>query len=146
MTTATVDLTFPSAKPALTESGQGGGGRFTGLSRLLLKHGVGRGPVHLLNAYWPVLCCSSPRQNLPRIVDRDRPAPGCTSGSRQRRLRGRCQSKAPAPGVAAGPGPFAPAASEGWRAALPGAPPAAPQPRRRRRSAELRGSGRPRPP
>lgn len=69
-------------------------GRFTGLSRLLLKHRVGRGPVHVLHAYWPVLCCSSPPAEPPGMVDRDRPLRGCPSGSRQRRLRGRYQSKA----------------------------------------------------
>lgn len=58
MTTAIVDFTFPLAKLAQTESGEGGGGGFTGLSRLFLKHRVGRGPVHLLNVYWPVPCCS----------------------------------------------------------------------------------------
>lgn len=33
---------------------------FTGLSRLLLKHCVGRSPLDPLNACWPVLCRSYP--------------------------------------------------------------------------------------
>lgn len=77
--TDVLSFTFRLAKLVRSE---GGGGRSTGLPRLLLKHRVERrppDPLHLSAARFP----AAPHrpQNLPR--ENDRPQPGCDSGCRR---------------------------------------------------------------
>lgn len=104
---------FPLAKLAQTESREGGGGRSTGRTMLLLKHRAGMGAVHQLNIYCPVLCCSSSPAEPPEDGRQGPTTAGLQRQAAPGRLRGWCQSTATRAG-AAGPGPVpAPAASDG---------------------------------